>query len=102
LQLRVLGFGSFKDGNVGVGIFPEREEILIRGSGFGGVALQCVGTGETEMAEYADGFIERNAARVEDFLELGYSVVAVVPRQVRFAPNIDRIQRERETTQASC
>jgi hypothetical protein len=29
-----------KDGNVGVGVFPEREEILIGGAGFGdGVRL---------------------------------------------------------------
>jgi hypothetical protein len=39
-QLRVLGFRSDKNGNVRVGIFPEREEILIGGAGFRGVALQ--------------------------------------------------------------
>jgi hypothetical protein len=29
LQLRVLGFGFLQDGDVGIGVFPEREEILI-------------------------------------------------------------------------
>ena len=29
LQLGVLGFRFFKDGNVGIGVFPEREEILV-------------------------------------------------------------------------
>jgi hypothetical protein len=46
LQLGVLGFRSDEDGNFGVGVFPEREEILIRASGFGGVTLQHGGAGE--------------------------------------------------------
>jgi len=32
LQLGVFGFGLLQDGDVGVGVFPKREEILIRGS----------------------------------------------------------------------
>jgi hypothetical protein len=28
LQPRVLGFGLLQDGDVGVGVFPEREEVL--------------------------------------------------------------------------
>ena len=43
MQFRVLCFGFLQDGNVGVGVFPQREEILIRGAGFGGVALQHIG-----------------------------------------------------------
>jgi hypothetical protein len=31
LQLRVLGLGFLQDGGVGVGVFPEREEILVGG-----------------------------------------------------------------------
>jgi hypothetical protein len=45
LQPRVLRLGFFQDGNVGVGVFPEREEILIRRLGFGGVALHGIGSG---------------------------------------------------------
>jgi len=41
-QLCVLRLGFLQDGDVGVGVFPERKEILIRGPGFGGVALQGV------------------------------------------------------------
>jgi len=29
LQLRVLGLGFLQDGNVGVGVFPEGEEIFV-------------------------------------------------------------------------
>jgi len=31
LQLRVLGFGLFQDGDVGVGVFPEGEEVVVGG-----------------------------------------------------------------------
>ena len=31
LELRVLGPGLFQDGDVGIGVFPEREEIFVRG-----------------------------------------------------------------------
>jgi len=34
LQLRVLCLGFLQDGDVGVGVFPEREEILVGGAGF--------------------------------------------------------------------
>jgi hypothetical protein len=39
LQLRVLGLGLLQDGNVGVGVFPEGEKILVGSAGFVGVAL---------------------------------------------------------------
>ena len=31
LQPCVLGFGLFQDGNVGVGVFPEGEEVFVSG-----------------------------------------------------------------------
>ena len=43
LQLRVLSLSSDEDGNVGVGVFPEREEFLIGGLGLSGVALHGIG-----------------------------------------------------------
>jgi hypothetical protein len=43
-QLRVLGFGLFQDGDVGVGVFPEGEELFVGGAGVGGVACQHVRT----------------------------------------------------------
>jgi hypothetical protein len=29
LQLRVFGFRFFQDGDVGIGVFPEREEVIV-------------------------------------------------------------------------
>jgi len=33
-QLGILGSSFFQNGDVGVGVFPEMEEILIRGASF--------------------------------------------------------------------
>ena len=60
-----------EDGDVGVGVFPEGEEILIGGAGFCGVAGESVGAGEFEMSQGADEAIGDKAAMVEDFLKLG-------------------------------
>ncbi len=38
LQLGVLRLGLLQNEDVGVGVFPERKKILIRGVGFGSVA----------------------------------------------------------------
>ena len=35
LQLCVLRLGFLQDGDVGVGVFPDGEEVLIGGAGFG-------------------------------------------------------------------
>jgi len=39
LQLGVFGLGGPQDGQVRVGVFPEREEILVGGAGLRRVAL---------------------------------------------------------------
>src|ERR1700704_3437534 len=59
LQLRVLRFGLLQDRNVRISVFPEGEEILIRGAGFGGVPGDGVGATQLEMRQCADGYICR-------------------------------------------
>jgi len=49
LQLRELRLGFFQDGDVGVGVFPEGEKVLVGRFRFGGVALHGIGAGEAEM-----------------------------------------------------
>jgi len=51
LQLCVLRFGFFQDGDFGIGVFPERKEILVGSLGFGGVAGEDIRTGELEAGE---------------------------------------------------
>jgi hypothetical protein len=47
LQLRVLRLGLLQDGDVGVGVFPEGQEILVGSLGLGRVTLQDLGAGKT-------------------------------------------------------
>jgi len=49
LQLGVFGFGGCEDGDPGVGVFPEREEILIRYACLGWVALEGVGARQAQL-----------------------------------------------------
>jgi hypothetical protein len=51
VQLRVLGLGLREDRDVGVGVFPQREEILIRRAGLSGVAGERIGAGEALNAQ---------------------------------------------------
>jgi hypothetical protein len=43
LQFAVFGFGGDEEWNFGIGVFPEREEVLIGDAGFGCVAFEGVG-----------------------------------------------------------
>lgn len=40
MQLRVLYFSFFEDGDIGVGAFPEGEEILVGGAAGRDVSLE--------------------------------------------------------------
>src|SRR5215469_15508887 len=91
LQLGVFDFGLLQDGNVGVRVFPEREKIAVGSAGIGGVALDSVGASEAEMRQRPDGFVKRNSAMVEDFLELSGRLAALMGRQIGFAANVYRI-----------
>jgi hypothetical protein len=77
LQLRVLCLGLLQDGDVGVGVFPEGEEVLICRLGFGGVALQGVGATDLEMRECSDEFVYYNPTMVENLLKLGSGFAAL-------------------------
>jgi len=46
-------FAAFRMGDVGIGVFPECQEIPVCRFGLGGVVLQGVGAGEAEMSECA-------------------------------------------------
>jgi hypothetical protein len=61
LEFGVFGFGLEEDGDVGVGIFPECEEILIGGAGFSGVVGEDGGAGEAEVRERVDVVADRQS-----------------------------------------
>ena len=78
LQLGVFRLGFLQNGDVGIGVFPQREEILIRGAGFDGVALHGIRSSDLKMGECADGFVDYDSTMVEDFLELGGGFAALL------------------------
>src|ERR1700730_6770576 len=93
LQLRVLRFGFLQDGDVGVSVFPEGEEILISGFRFGGVAGYSVGTGQAEVGQRAQREVHYDAAMVEKLLELSRCCLTLACQQVGLAAQIDRAQK---------
>src|ERR1700751_1553176 len=91
LQLRVLSLGCDENGNVGVGVFPERAEILVGCLGFGGVAPHGIGTCETKMRQCSEGTIQDDAWMVKKFLKLTRGLRTLMQRQVRFAAHVGGI-----------
>ena len=55
LQFCVFRFGLLQDGNVGVGVFPQIEEVLVGRSGFGRFALHGVRTFRPEASQHPPG-----------------------------------------------
>src|ERR1019366_1626776 len=81
LQLRVLRLGLLQDGDVGVGVFPEGEEIFVGGErpdaggvGIGslrGSRLQRVRACHAQMRQRSRPAVPDDAAVVENLLKLG-------------------------------
>ena len=102
LQLRVLGFGGFVDGDVGVGVFPEGEEILVGGErtdvgsigirSLRGSRLQGIGASHAQMRQRSRPAVPHDAAVVENLLKLGGGRLALSRRQIRLAANIGWIE----------
>src|ERR1700694_1100681 len=92
LQLRVLRLGFLQDRDVGVGVFPEGEEVLIGGASLGGVSLQRVRTSQAEMGQYARREVHNNATVLEQFLKLRGGSGAIVCKQVGAAAKISWIE----------
>src|SRR5215831_20908496 len=91
LQLRVFCFGLLQDRDVGIGVFPESEEILIRGAGLGCLSLQSVRTTELEVRKSTDWLVQHNSPMIQDFLKLGRGFTTLVRRKIGFPAHIDGI-----------
>jgi len=68
VKLCILCFCFLQDRDVRIGVFPEREEIIVGSFGFGSVALQRVGARETYISEGSDRRVQHNPTVAEDFL----------------------------------
>jgi hypothetical protein len=73
----VFRLGLLQEGDVGVSVFPEREEILICGMGLGGVALHDIGAGEAEVRQGIQWGVSRDAAIAESLLKLYCGLAAL-------------------------
>src|ERR1019366_4082539 len=98
LQLSVFLFRFFQDGNVGVGVFPESEEIFIGGErpDAGGIGirslrssrLQSVRTSHSQMRQSSSPAVPDDAAMVGDLLKLGGGSIALSGCEVCFSTHV--------------
>src|SRR5882762_4853625 len=101
-QFRVFRLGLFKDGNVGVGVFPECEEVLVGGerTNTGGISiralrgsrLQGVGTSHSQMRQRSRPTVPDDAAVVENLLKLGGGSTAPSDCQVCLSSYIHMVE----------
>src|SRR5208337_4938568 len=94
-QPGVLRFGLLQDGDVGIGVFPESEKILIRGAGFiagDGVSrsIECVSAGQAEAGQRAPWKVRHQTVVVDELLKFCCGRAAVVQHEIGFPPQINR------------
>src|SRR3984893_2484566 len=92
MQLRVLSLGFLQDRNIGVGVFPEREEIFVGGErpdagrigirSLRGSRLQSVRASHAKTRYCTRPAVPDNAAVIEGFLKLGGGGAALSGGQV--------------------
>src|ERR1039457_2554251 len=92
LQPRVLGFGCLQDGDVGVGVFPEAEEVFIGGERLVLVALHGVSASKTEASKSAPRKVHHHSSVVNELLKFRCRSVAVVQHEIRFPTQINWAQ----------
>src|ERR1700750_646461 len=68
LELRILCLGLLQQWNVGVGVFPNGEEILIGRFCLGLISRQRVRPTQVEMRKSSNGRVYHNPPMVVDFL----------------------------------
>jgi len=83
-----LGLNHYKDGNVGVAVFPEGEEIFVCILRFGGVARDGVGTGKLKTGERAEQEILHDSGMIGELLELRSRSDAVPLGEICQAANV--------------
>ncbi len=89
LQFFGFGFGFAEDGDVGVGILPEGEEILIGGAGLGGIAGEGFGASDTNVRESAGRTILHEPAVIDNFLKFRGGGASLLAGQIRFPTGED-------------
>jgi len=83
--------GLLEDWDVGIGVFPETEEVPIDSSGPIVVTRQSVSYAELKMGQCAYWIANHDAAVFENLLELDGGFGAPMCGNIGFTPHIDRI-----------
>ena len=102
LQLRVLRLGLLVDGNIRIGVLPQRQEILVRRQRSNprrvGVRarrvlrLQSIRAGHAQPRQRSCPAVPHHAAAVENLLELGCRFLALSRRQVGLSAYVGGIK----------
>src|SRR5262252_8555478 len=87
-QLRVLRLGLLQDGNVGVRVFPEREEILIGGLRLRGVAIDGIRAAKLKMRQCPKHIVCYDSAVIDDVLEFGCGLWSIPCLQIGFSSHV--------------
>ena len=80
--------GLFQDGNIGIGIFPQRKEILVRGARFRVVTGESICAAQAELGQRRVRAVPGYAFVVENFLEFGGRLDSLLHLQISKAPQI--------------
>ena len=86
LQLCVLCFGLLQDRNIRISVFPEREEILVGGTGLGDVTLYGISARQSEAGQCSPGKVSYESPVVDKLLIFRRRCFAVVQQEVGFSP----------------
>src|SRR6516162_8898336 len=81
-QPSVLGLCLFQSGDIGVGVFPDCEEVFVHGTGLGSVALQRVGASQSEAGERSPRKSGNEPGMINELLEFSRCPVTVVQCQI--------------------
>ena len=69
MELRVFGSRVLEDGDVSVGVFPQREEIVVSRLCLRWIARQHVGSAQLQVRERTDRIADHNPSMIENLLE---------------------------------
>ena len=91
LQLRILRLGFLQDGNVGVGLTPKLEEIVICATGFYRITAAGEGAGKAQPGQSRERRIQHHAGVVDELLEFYGGFGSITRRKIGIAADVSRV-----------
>jgi len=88
LQFRVLDFGFFEEGDLGISILPHGEKVLIGGARSCGVSLQDVSACETELGKRERWGAGEKIAAIDNLTKLAGRICALFFAEIGEAARI--------------